>query len=96
MPWSRSGDEWRDGWLPLLDTTVNVEEQLDDPSSTLHFTRRLIERRRAFARAPYETLPSSDGVWAYRRGTTTVAINMSDDEADYVGRTLGPWESAVF
>jgi alpha-glucosidase len=95
MPWTRSGDEWRDPWLPLLDTSVNVEEQRADPGSTLHFTRALIERRRAFAGEPYETVPNRNGVWAYRRGATTIAINMSDEEAEHDGRGLAPWEAAI-
>jgi alpha-glucosidase len=95
MPWTRSGEDWRDPWLPLLDTSVNVEEQRADPGSTLNFTRALIARRRAFAREPYTPLPSRDGVWAYRRGATTIAINMSADESEYEGLTLGPWGTAI-
>ena len=95
MPWTGSGEEWRDPWLPLLDTSVNVEEQRADPSSTLNFTRALIARRRSFAREPYTPLPSRDGVWAYRRGATTIAINMSADDAEHGGLTLEPWGTAI-
>src|SRR5207247_10687515 len=49
LPWTRSGAEWRDPWLPLVDTTRNVEEQRADPESTLNFTRHLIPARRSFA-----------------------------------------------
>src|SRR5204863_9293500 len=30
LPWTRSGAEWRDPWLPLGDTTRNVEDQRAD------------------------------------------------------------------
>jgi alpha-glucosidase len=95
IPWTRSGDEWRDPWLPLADTSRNVEDERADPGSTLQFVRDLIARRRAFVGEPYETLPSRDGVWAYRRGETTLALNMSDEEAEHDGRTLAPWEGAI-
>jgi alpha-glucosidase len=95
LPWTRSGDEWRDPWLPLLDTSCNVEDQLADPSSTLHFVRGLIEARKAFVGEPYESLPSRDGVWAFRRGATTVAVNLTDEESEHDGRPLAPWEGAI-
>jgi alpha-glucosidase len=95
IPWTRSGDEWRDPWLPLADTSRNVEDERADPGSTLHYVRDLIARRRVFVGEPYETLPSRDGVWAYRRGETTLALNMSDEEAEHDGRTLAPWEGAI-
>ena len=31
MPWTRDGREWQDPWLPLTDTSRNVEDQEDDP-----------------------------------------------------------------
>jgi alpha-glucosidase len=95
MPWTPSGEEWRDPWLPLLDTSANVEEQRADPESPLHFARDLIARRREFAHEPYETLPSGEGVWSFRRGRTTVAINMRGEESEHDGRTLAPWEAVV-
>jgi len=57
--------------------------------------RGLIERRRAFALEPYETLPSRDAVWAYRRGPTTLALNMTPEETEHDGRRLEPWEGAI-
>jgi alpha-glucosidase len=45
MPWTASGEEWRDPWLPLLDRSRNVEAQRDDPESTLTFVRSLIAGR---------------------------------------------------
>jgi alpha-glucosidase len=47
MPWTRSGAEWSDPWLPLTNTTRNVEDQLADPDSTLNYTRELIRQRHA-------------------------------------------------
>ena len=45
MPWSRDGG-WDQPWLPLEDTSRNVEDQRAEASSTLHFTRDLIGLRR--------------------------------------------------
>jgi alpha-glucosidase len=95
MPWTRSGSEWRSPWLPLADTTRNVEHQRDDPLSTLNFVRRLIELRRSFADAPYQTLPSPSGVWAYARGDVTCAVNLGNRAATYEGRTLEPWDTEL-
>ena len=78
MPWTASGAEWREPWLPLVDTSRNVEAQQADPESTLNYVRSLIERRREFADAPYETLPSPPGVWAYARGDAVCVVNLSD------------------
>ena len=44
MPWTRDGREWQDPWPPLTDTSRNVEDQEDDPSSILNWTRDLIQR----------------------------------------------------
>jgi alpha-glucosidase len=95
MPWTPGGAEWVEPWLPLVDTSRNVEEQRADPTSTLHYVRDLIERRRAFAGAPYETLPSDPTVWAYRRGQATCALNMSDGPARYGDVELAPWEGRI-
>jgi alpha-glucosidase len=95
LPWTRAGDEWRDPWLPLGDTTRNVEEQRADPESTLNYVRELISRRRAFADAPYETLASAPGVWAYRRGDVTCVLNMTAAPARHDGRALRPWEGVI-
>ena len=95
MPWTPSGAEWQSPWLPLSDTSRNVEEQRADPASTLNYVRKLIERRKAFADAPYETLPSATGVWAYRRGTATCVLNMTDDIVGHEGHTLQPWQGLI-
>ena len=94
MPWTRAGG-WRDPWLPLADTSRNVEDQRSDLDSTLSYVRRLIELRRSFAGEPYETLPSRDGVWAYRRGPTSLAVNLTDEENEHAGVRLEPWSGAV-
>ena len=82
MPWTRAGG-WADPWLPLVDTTRNVEEQRADPESTVHFTRELIALRRRLAdlrSSPYHELAAPPGSWAWRRGgTVSVAVNLSDE-----------------
>ena len=35
------------------------------------------------------------GVWAYRRGDKTCALNMTDEPHSYEGRELAPWEGAI-
>ena len=79
MPWTRAGG-WYDPWLPLTDTSRNVEDQRADAGSTLHFTRDLIALRRQrsdLRSGPYETLAAPDGAWAWRRGDgTLVAVNL--------------------
>ena len=72
-----------------------MEDQRADPESPLNFAREVIAHRRAFAREPYETLPSREDVWAFRRGPTTVTLNMSDEESEHDGRTLAPWEAVL-
>ncbi|HXF98904.1 MAG TPA: alpha-amylase family glycosyl hydrolase [Gaiellaceae bacterium] len=82
MPWTREGG-WRDPWLPLEDTSRNVEDQRRDPSSTLSFTRDLLALRRARAElreGAYERVPAPDGLWAWRRGgRLLVAVNLGAD-----------------
>ncbi len=72
MPWTREGG-WNDPWLPLEDTSRNVEDQRADPDSTLHFTRDLIALRKQLAdlrSGAYVELPSPTGSvgLAARRG----------------------------
>jgi alpha-glucosidase len=95
MPWTRSGDEWRDPWLPLADTARNVEEQRADPGSTLHYVRDLIARRKEFTDESYETLPSAAGVWAYRRGDATCLLNLTSATASQEGQILEPWQGLI-
>jgi alpha-glucosidase len=95
LPWTASGDEWREPWLPLSDTSRNIDDQRADPASTLAFVRDLIARRKDFADEPYRTLSSAKGVWAYARGDTTCVVNMTPDAAVHEGRTLAPWETLI-
>jgi len=95
LPWTRSGAEWPAPWLPLADTSRNVEDERVDPASTLSYVRELIALRRSLAGAPYRSLPSPCGVWAYARGDVTCAVNLSGKSARYDGRTLAPWEAVI-
>jgi alpha-glucosidase len=77
-------------WLPMGDVAAcNVRDQRDDPASILTLTRDLISLRR---RTPdlnagtYLSLPTSSGVWAWRRGAATaVVVNLSDCPATVGG-----------
>ncbi len=95
LPWTRSGEEWQAPWLPLADTTRNVEEQRADPGSTLNYVRDLVARRRSFAGAPYRSLPSPRGVWAYARGDVTCAVNLTGKRVRHGGRVLEPWDAVI-
>jgi alpha-glucosidase len=72
-------------WLPLGDYVVrNVEAQRADAESHLALVRDLIALRREsgdLRGGRYETLPSPEGSWAWRRGDgLAVAVNLSDAE----------------
>jgi alpha-glucosidase len=95
MPWTASGEEWQSPWLPLTDTSRNVETQRAEPGSTLHYVRDLIDRRKQFADNSYETLPSATGVWAYRRGTHTCVLNLTGKTAKHDGHALEPWQGLI-
>jgi alpha-glucosidase len=95
LPWTRSGDEWQDPWLPLGSTKRNIADQRADPKSTLNFVRDLVARRKQFSDDSYETLKSGSGVWAYRRGDKTCVLNMTDDVAGHEGHTLQPWQGLI-
>jgi alpha-glucosidase len=74
-------------WLPLGDARAcNVADQREDPGSVLRLVRDLIAVRRERAdlhSGAYASLPSPDGVWAYRRGeATAVALNLADAPAE--------------
>ena len=88
MPWTHEGG-WKEPWLPLEDTSRNVEDQRSDPRSTLHFTRDLIALRRRLPdlrRGRYEELPAPPGAWAWRRGAdVVVALNLGSERADVEG-----------
>jgi alpha-glucosidase len=82
MPWTRTGDEWRNPWVPLADTSRNVEDQLAGVDSTLDYTRDLIDARKAFAGDGYETLDAPKGIWAYRRGDRACRLNLTGKKLD--------------
>jgi alpha-glucosidase len=86
MPWTPTGEEWRDPWLPLADTSINAET-----SPILAYTRALIQARKQFSDDSYETLDSPNGVWAYRRGDKTCRLNMTAKRVD----DLDPWQGVV-
>jgi alpha-glucosidase len=85
MPWTREGG-WKDPWLPLEDTSRNVEDQRADAESTLNFTRDLIALRKELAdvrSGPYAELPAPPGAWAWRRGDgVVVAVNVGLDATE--------------
>jgi alpha-glucosidase len=86
---TRSGVE---PWLPVGDAaSCNVTDQRADPNSTLHLCRDLITVRRArpdLVRGAYAPIDTPAGVWAWRRGATTVvAANLSDHGAEV---SVGP------
>ncbi len=85
MPWTRERG-WQDPWLPLEDTSRNVEDQRSDRGSTLHFTRDLIALRRrlpALSSGAYDELPAPEGAWAWRRGDdVAVAMNLGSSPCE--------------
>ncbi len=95
MPWSATGDEWVDPWLPLADSSRNVAEQRADPESTLNYVRGLVEQRRTFGDASYRTVPSAAGVWAYARGDATCVVNLTEDVVGHEGLVLEPWQGVI-
>lgn len=75
-------------WLPLsAQAGVTVEEQRADPHSMLMLTRDVILLRRAepdLTLGDYASLPSAQGIWAYRRGERfVVVLNMTDQAAEF-------------
>jgi alpha-glucosidase len=88
MPWTRSGG-WNDPWLPLEDTSRNVEEERADPASTLNFTRDLIALRRELPdlrSGAYAELHVPEGAWAWRRGAdVVVAVNLGSSPVEIEG-----------
>jgi alpha-glucosidase len=69
-------------WLPLGDTTGNVEDQRAEPTSMLRLARDVIALRKQtpdLCVGEYAALPAPPGVWAWRRGAGhAVVINCSD------------------
>ncbi|MBW8741770.1 MAG: alpha-amylase [Acidobacteria bacterium] len=98
IPWTPDGG-WREPWLPLGSTARNVAGQREDEASILRFVRDVVARRRQsedLRSGAYASLLAPRGVWAYRRGrSTVVAINLSDERAEFEGRPLEPWEGAI-
>ena len=79
-------------WLPIGDPALtNVADQRSDPNSHLRLCRDLIALRRKtedLRSGDYASLPSPDGVWAWRRGEgIVVAVNLSGEAASL---PLGP------
>ena len=73
-------------WLPLGDTSArNVEAQRRDAASILTLTRDLIAFRRRtpdLSTGAYATVPSPEGTWVWRRGTSiTIAVNLTGSDA---------------
>ena len=71
-------------WLPIGDTSRNVERQRADPKSMLCLARDLIALRKQtpdLNSGAYTALPAPAGVWAWRRGDHhVVVVNLSDDQ----------------
>lgn len=86
MPWTSTGDEWRNPWLPLTDTSRNVET-----SPILQYTRDVIRARKQFDGDSYETLDSPKGIWSYRRGVKICRLNMTPKKIS----DLDPWEGVI-
>ena len=59
---------------------TNVENQRDDPRSTLSLVRDLLTLRRVLGDG-FELLDAEPGVLAYRRGDHLIAINTTAEEA---------------
>jgi alpha-glucosidase len=88
MQWDAAGSFTSGGepWLPFAPDheRVNVEAQRDDPGSLLSLYRRLLALRRTepdLVSGAYRTLSTDDGVLAFARGSLTVTINLSSEEA---------------
>ena len=96
LPWN--GD-WKDPWLPFARDVDSVATQRADPGSFLSYCRDLIARRRQnpeLLAGAYETLFARDGVWAFRRGERTrVAVNLTDEPAEFEGGRLDAWEGVI-
>jgi alpha-glucosidase len=90
MPWQKGpGAGFTSGsvkpWLPIGDSTSrNVEDQRNDPQSTLRFVRDCIAARKRSAdlrTGEYVQLKAPAETWVWRRGKDTViALNLSGKE----------------
>jgi len=94
MAWTSAGGFTRAGvepWLPMGDTERNVADQREDPGSMLLLCRDLIALRRDrqdLHSGAYEAFEGPEGVWAWRRGgSTVIAVNHTDEPSQLpVGR----------
>ena len=76
-----AGSATGEAWLPPVDPErTNVENQRDDPRSTLSLVRDLLTVRRVLGDG-FELLDAEPGVLAYRRGDHLIAINTTAEEA---------------
>jgi len=84
MQWDASpsgGFSTGEAWLSPVDPErTNVEDQREDPRSTLSLVRDLLTVRRVMGDG-FELLDAEQGVLAYRHGDHLVAINTTSDEA---------------
>jgi alpha-glucosidase len=113
MQWDGSpggGFSTGEPWLAPVDPAErNVEDQRDDPASTLSLVRELIALRRELGDG-FELLDAADGVVAYWRGGHVIAVNTTPEprpaplRADAVlqtvqdalrGGTLAPHAGAI-
>jgi alpha-glucosidase len=99
LPWNGG---WTNPWLPMTAQVEPVASQRADDDSFLNYCRGLIMQRRAnpdLLEGDYETLPSPEGAWAFRRGERTgVAVNLSDEPVEVeLEETLRlePWQGVV-
>src|SRR2546430_16818877 len=63
--WPPGGAEGPSRWLPLADTSRNVEDERADPASTLSYVRELIALRRPPPGAPHRRPPRRGRVWGH-------------------------------
>jgi alpha-glucosidase len=97
LPWNGG---WSEPWLPLTARVASVTDQRADVGSFLSYCRQLIAQRRTnsdLVAGDYESIPSPEGVWAFRRGEhTRVAVNLTDDGTELGdGLRLAPWQGIV-
>jgi alpha-glucosidase len=97
LPWNGG---WSEPWLPLTARVASVTDQRADVGSFLSYCRQLIAQRRTnsdLVAGDYESIPSPEGVWAFRRGEhTRVAVNLTDDDTELGdGLRLAPWQGIV-
>jgi len=99
LPWNGG---WTNPWLPMTAQVEPVASQRADGDSFLNYCRALIMQRRAnpdLLEGDYETLPSPEGAWAFRRGERTgIAVNLSDETVEVeLNETLRlePWQGLV-